>query len=117
MSTWRNVAIVLALALAVLVLPGGGDAADLVAAVLGLVFTGGIAFFVGRLYRENRLGILALGDRYRAILYGSLALSAVTVSASPRLWETGAGTFAWFVLIGVASWGVFVVIRHVRRYV
>jgi hypothetical protein len=117
MATGRNVAIVLVIALAVLVLPGGGDAADLIAAILGLIFAGGIALFVGRLYREHRYGILGLGDRHRAILYGSLAVAAATVTASSRLWETGAGTVAWFVLVGGASWGVAVVIRHARRYV
>jgi hypothetical protein len=115
-GVWRNVAIVLAIALAVLVLPGGGDAANLVSAILGLLFAGGIAFFVGKLYRENRIGIFGLGDRHRAILYASLAVAAASVTAASRMWETGAGTFAWFVLVGLASWGVVVVIQHARSY-
>ena len=116
MAAARNVAIVAAIAAAVLILPGGGDAARLVAAILGLMFAGFIAFFVGRLYRENRIGILGLGDRHRALLYGSLAVAAATVAATRRLWETGAGTFAWFALVGGASYGVIVVIQHARRY-
>ena len=88
MATARNVAIVLALALAVLVLPGGGDAANLVSAILGLIFAGGIAFFVGKLYRENRIGIFALGDRHRGILYGSLAVSAAAVTATRGAWSS-----------------------------
>jgi hypothetical protein len=116
MATARNVAIVLVIAAAVLILPGGGDAANLFGAILGLIFAGGIALFVGRLYRENRVGIFALGDRHRALLYGSLAVAAATVTASSRLWETAAGTFAWFALVGGASYGVVVVIQHARRY-
>ena len=115
-AAWRNIAIVLAVALAVLVLPGGGDAADLVAAILGLIFAAGIALFVGKLYRENRIGIFALGDRYRGLLYGSLAVAAATVTASSRLWESGVGTFLWFVLVGGASYGLVVVVQHARRY-
>jgi hypothetical protein len=115
-STVRNVAIVLLIALAVFVLPGGGDAANLVAAVLGLLFAAGIALFAGRLYLENRVGIFGLGDRYRAILYGALAVAAVTVTATSRLWDTGLGTLAWFVLVGAASWAVVVVIRYARTY-
>jgi hypothetical protein len=115
-AAWRNIAIVLAIALAVLVLPGGGDAADLVAAILGLIFAAGIALFVGKLYRENRIGIFALGDRHRALLYGSLAVAAATVTASSRLWESGVGTFLWFALVGGASYGLVVVVQHARRY-
>jgi hypothetical protein len=112
----RNVAIVLAIAAAVLILPGGGDAANLVAAILGLIFAGFIAFFAGRLYRENRIGIFGLGDRHRGLLYGSLAVAAATVTATNRLWDTDAGTFAWFALVGGASYGVVVVIQHARSY-
>jgi hypothetical protein len=116
MAAARNLAIVLAIALAVLVLPGGGDAANLVGAILSLIFAGGIVFFVGRLYRENRIGIFGLGDRHRAILYGSFAVAAIAVAATNRMWETGAGTLAWFVLVGGASWGLVAVIQHARRY-
>jgi hypothetical protein len=116
MAAARNVAIIAAIALAVLVLPGGGDAARLVAAILSLIFSGIIIFFAGRMYRENRIGIFSLGDRYRGILYGSLAVAAAAVTATNRLWETNAGTFAWFVLVGLASWGLVVVIQHARRY-
>jgi hypothetical protein len=116
MAAARNVAIVAAIALAVLVLPGGGDAAALVAAILGLIFSGGIVFFAGRMYRENRVAIFSLGDRHRGILYGSLAVAAIAVTGTNRLWETNGGTFAWFVLVGAASWGLVVVIQHVRSY-
>ncbi len=116
MTGFRNVAIVLLIALAVFVLPGGGDAANLVAAVLGLLFAAGIALFAGRLYLENRIALLGLGDRYRALLYGALAVAAVTVTATSRLWDTGPGTLAWFVLVGGASWAVVVVIRYARTY-
>ncbi|MEA2271450.1 MAG: hypothetical protein QOI98_158 [Solirubrobacteraceae bacterium] len=116
MTVWRNVAIVAVIALAVLVVPGGGDAANLFAALLGLLFAGGIAFFVGRLYRENRVAIFGLGDRDRALFYGGLAVAAVAATATPRLWETGAGTAVWFVLVAGASWAVVVVVRNARRY-
>jgi hypothetical protein len=38
------------------------------------------------------------------------------VTATRRLWETPAGLFAWFLLVGAASYGVFMVWRQWREY-
>jgi hypothetical protein len=115
-SRYRNVAIVLLLALAVFALPGADTGALLIAALLSLVFAGGLAFFAGRLYLEHRVAIFGLGERNRGLLYGAFGLGVLTVAATPRLWDSGPGTLAWFALIGACSAALAIVIRDVRRY-
>jgi hypothetical protein len=110
------VGIILALAAAVAFVPGGGDTANLFVWLIGVLFWGALAWFLARLYREYRTDIYGLGDRMRAVLYVSIAVAVLTVTATRRLWETPAGLFAWFLLVGAASYGVFMVWRQWREY-
>jgi hypothetical protein len=112
----RNVAIVAILALAVTVLPGGGTAAGTFGAALFVVLTVGLGVFAARLYMEHRIGLYGLGDNYRALLYGAIALAVLTVAAGPRLFGSGPGTIAWIVLIAVACYALYLVVRHAREY-
>ncbi len=116
LRTALNVAIILALAAAVAFLPGAGLAAGLFIWVIGILFWGALAFFLARLYREYRSDIYGLGDRMRALLYVSIGVAVLTVTATRKLWDTPGGLFAWFVLVGLASYGVFMVWRHWRAY-
>jgi hypothetical protein len=112
----RNVAIVLAIAGAVYVIPGGGRAANTFEAALWVAFGGGIAYLGVRLYREHRISIHSLGDRHRALLYGGLALGVFDWVARTRMWQTGLGELAWFVLVLVAAWALLEVYRYSRSY-
>jgi hypothetical protein len=112
----RNVAIVLAVAAAVWLVPGGGTAAGVVSWLVGILFFGALIWFAARLYRENRIALLGLGDRNRAILYGAVAVAVLTVVATSRLWAEPAGVIAWFVLVGGASYAVYFVYRTSREY-
>ena len=112
----RNVAIIVALGAAVFFLPGGGLAAGLLLWLTGVLFLGGLAWFASRLYREHRFSLYALGDRWRGILYVAVAVAVLTITASTELFSTPAGTVAWFVLIGAASFAVFAVYRESRTY-
>ena len=116
MKTARNVAIVLGLAALVALIPAGGFAAGVLLWLLGLAFWAILAWFAARMYREYRTSLLALDDRMRALLYVSIGVAVLTVTATRRLWETPAGVIAWFALIAGASYGVFAVWQHARRY-
>jgi hypothetical protein len=115
-KTARNVAIILLIAAAVEFLPGGGRAANTFTAVLWAVFYGALGYMGVRLYREHRLDIYGLGDRHRALLYGAIAVGAVTIAAKTRMWQTGFGEFVWFVLIGMVVYTLFAVYRFARTY-
>ena len=90
----RNIGIILLLALAVFALPGGGTGAAIVAALIGIAFSVAIWFFLMRMYREHRMTIFALGDRYRAIFYGSARGDPVRGRRGGRWWDSGALTVA-----------------------
>jgi hypothetical protein len=115
-TTVRNVLIILALAAAVAFLPGGGDTASFVGAVLSIGIAAAIILILARLYREHRVTIFSLGDRHRALLYGAIGVAVVAMAARPKLFDTGLGTFVWFLMLGGASFALYAVWRHYREY-
>jgi hypothetical protein len=75
-----------------------------------------LAWFVMVMYRQYRSEIFSLGDGMRALLYASIGLAVLTVTATSRLWASGPGTAVWFALLAVASCGAFVAWRSYQRY-
>jgi hypothetical protein len=117
MKTALKFGIVLLLALAITVLPGGGAALGAFFTVLLIGFFAAIALFGYRMYRENRLTLDSMEPRTRLVLYGSIALAFLTFTASQRLFGVGAvGVLAWLALLGLCSFGVFWVYLRSRRY-
>jgi hypothetical protein len=112
----RNALIVLLIAAAVFVIPGGGRAASTFEAALFVVFGVAIGYLGLRMYREYRVSLYGLGDRYRALLYGAIALAGFVVMGQKRMWETGLGELVWFVLVGLVVYAVLTVIRQARSY-
>jgi hypothetical protein len=112
----RNVAIILALAAAVMLLPGGGDASAAILQILVIVMLGSIAWLATRLYREHRVEIYSLGERNRAILYAAVGLATLTLTATNRLWSSGAGSVVWIALMALAAYAVYYVFRASRQY-
>ena len=88
LKTARNIAIVLLIAAAVFLLPGGGQAATTFEAILLIGFGVGFGYLGLRLYREHRIGLHSLGDRHRALLYGAIALGVFAAEARTRMWRT-----------------------------
>ena len=115
-KTARNVAIVVLIAAAVYLLPGGGRAASTFEALLFVAFAVGIGYVGLRVYREHRIALYSLGDRYRGLFYGALALGVVTVAARGRMWQTGLGELVWFILLGVVAYALIAVYRTWRSY-
>ncbi len=113
----RNALIVLALAAAVWLLPGGGKGSAVIYTLLTVVLTAGLVFFGYRLYMEHRATLFGLSDRMRAILYGSIALATLAIVATGRLWNQGGlGALLWGCLIGLAVWGVYSVWRSYQEF-
>jgi hypothetical protein len=116
MKTARNVAIVVLVAAAVYLLPGGGRAANTFEAALEVAFGVAIGYLGLRAYREHRVALHGLGDRYRALLYGALAVGVVVVIGRHRMWETSIGELIWFALIGLVLYALIAVYRYSRTY-
>ncbi len=111
----RNVAIIVALAVAVAAIPGGSDTAGLVGAVFSLLFVALIAYFVARFYRDHRLDIYALGGVDRTILYVALAGIVLVLAATGRLTTTAGGTLVEIAVIAICAGALMRVYRNWQR--
>jgi hypothetical protein len=116
LGTARNIAIVLVIAAVVEFLPGGGRFAETFGAVLWVGFYTGLAYLGVMLYREHRITLYSLGTRHRAQLYGAVAVVVTLAAARVRMWETGLGELAWFVLAGASAYALVAVYRFWRAY-
>jgi len=112
----RNVAIIFAVAALVVLIPGGGRGASVATQAVWLIFLATLVWFAVIMYRQHRVSLYSLGDRRRAILYVALAVATLTLTATSRLWSTGAGSVAWLVLLAAAAYAVIAVIWSARRY-
>lgn len=118
LKTARNIAIVLVIAAAVFLIPGGGQVATTFESILLIGFGVGFGYLGLRLYREYRVSIHGLGDRHRAILYGALALAGFEILGYTRMVKESRTIFGvlWFALLLVVLWGLLEVYRHWRSY-
>jgi hypothetical protein len=112
----RNVVIILAVAAAIYLIPGGGRGASVAGQAVWLIFLATLVWFASLMYREHRVSVYSLGDRRRGIVYGALAVAALTLTATSRLWNTGAGSVAWLVLLAAAAYAVIAIVWSARRY-
>ena len=109
--------VVALIALLLVVLPGGGSALDVALTLLTIAFFTAIAMLGFRLYREHHFELDSLEPRQRLVLYASVGLALLTVTATNRLFdEGGIGVLAWLALLGLCSYGVFWVYTQYRRY-
>jgi hypothetical protein len=112
----RNVVIIAALAALVAFAPGGGTGSQVILQVFSILFLAALVMLAYRLYREHRVALYALGDRNRALLYGAIGLAVLAVAGTQTLWDTGAGTLLWFVMVGLAAFAAYTVFRASREY-
>ena len=82
MKQARNVAILMLIALAVVAVPGAGDAAALAGAIVSLILFALLAYFAGRFYRDHQLDVYGLGDLDRATLYVAIATTVPDVRSN-----------------------------------
>lgn len=113
----RNIAIILGLTLVVWLVPGGDAAGRTIDNLLGIIFLGGLLFLGYRLYMERKETIFGLEERQRGIFYASVALAAITLVATGRMWdEGGLGAILWLAFIALAAWGLVSTWRAYREY-
>ena len=97
-------------------LPGGGEAASGVGGLLSTAILVCFVMLIARFYRENRMDIVGLGDRWRAILYGAIGLIVLAMAALPTLGDSGAGMLLWFAAMAGSLFALYRVWRHSREY-
>ena len=117
MKAARNFAILALIALAIVVVPGGGPALTVVLTLLTIAFFTGIALLGYRLYRDQHFTLESMSERQRFVLYASIGLAFLTFTATSRLFNAGGlGVVAWLVLLAICSYGVMWVFVSYRRY-
>jgi hypothetical protein len=115
-ATVRNVLIVLVIAALVVLVQGGETAARVAIQAVTLLFLGTIVWFLTLTYRERRVSLYSLGDGRRALLYVALGVATLTLTATSRLWNSGAGSVAWLILLAGSAYAVFAVLWSARKY-
>lgn len=115
-ATIRNIAIVLAIAALVVVVPGGGTGANVALQAAYLVFLAVFGWGAMIMYRQHRTDLYSLGDRRRGVLYGAVAVALVTLTGTHHLWATSTGSIAWLVLMGASVYAVIAIAVSARRY-
>jgi hypothetical protein len=115
-KNFRNVLIVLALAALVGLIKGGTTGATFAIQAVSIVFLASIGWVASLMYRQHRVALYSLGDVKRGTLYVAVAVAALTLTATSRLWATAAGEIAWLVLMGGAVYAVFAVFWSARKY-
>ena len=117
MKTAAKFGLVAVIALAFMVIPGGGGALRIALSLLTIAFFVAIAVLAGRLYREHRFELESLQGVERLVLYASIGLALLTFTATNRLFDRGgAGVLVWLALLALCSYGVFWVWTRYRRY-
>ena len=109
--------VVMLIALVLVVLPGGGNALDVILTLLTVGFLAAIAFLAYRLYNQYRLDIDSLDPNLRLALFGSIGLAILTFVATDRLFdEGGIGVLVWFALLALCSYGLYWTWTRYRSY-
>jgi hypothetical protein len=113
----RNIAIILALTVAVWKIPGGGTASVTISNIFSVLFLAGLFFLGYRVYMERRETLFSLDERQRGLMYGALALAAFALIATSRLWGSGGlGALLWLLMLGAAGWALYSVWRAYKTY-
>ncbi len=115
-ATVRNIVIVMAIAAVVAFVPGAGNGAGILITAVSLAFLAALGWIAAIMYREHRAELYSLGDGRRAALYSALGVLAVTLTATPQLWATSAGSVAWLLLVGAGVYVSCAVLWAARRY-
>lgn len=111
MRTLRDIAIIMALALAVAFAPSGGNVAEAILTAITMGFLAALAWMLFVLGRQNQLTLATLSDGRRAILYGALGMIALLIAGADELFGSGGGTLLWILLLGAsiaAIWRIWI---------
>lgn len=116
MRNLRNVAIVLLLALGVAFLPSGENVAEAILTLITMGFLAGISWMLYVLSREKQLTLATLTDGRRAIFYGAFGLLVLLVAWADYLFDTGAGTVFWILMLVGAVAAIWKVWSEANTY-
>lgn len=109
-------AIIAGLAAIVAFVPHGGSTAGLIGRIISVALTIIFVLFGARLYQMFRDDIYGLGERHRAILYGSIGAFVLAMAWRVELLDTTGGSLLWIVMIAAALGGLYACFMRWRAY-
>lgn len=112
----RNFAILALIALALTVLPGGGEVTTTVLTALTMAFLASLAWFVWQSLRENQFTVNALTEGWRALLFAAIGVLAFLVAGADEMFSSGAGTLGWVGLFVLSIFALVRVFQESRSY-
>lgn len=112
----RNIAIIMLIALAAALVPGGGNATAAVLALITIGFMTSIGLVGVRAFNEQGMLLDSLAERSRLELYGSLGVIALMIAGADELQGTGLGTIIWLTLLVGSGWVIFNVVKGASDY-
>ena len=113
---WK-IGVVMLVALVIVILPGGGNALEVILTLLSIAFLAAIAFLGYRLYRQYSFDIETLEPNVRLALYASIGLAVITFVGTNRLFDAGGlGVLLWFALLALCSYGLYWTWTKYRSY-
>ncbi len=116
MQAFRNVAIIAGLAFVVAVVPGGGEAAEVILALLSMAFMAAIAWFAYRLYTDQEMTLLAMTDGQRALIFGAVGAIALLYVGFEEFDSWSGGVLVWLMLMVAAIAAIFLTWRNATQY-
>ena len=112
----RNAAIVALLALLVTVAPGGGNAVEAILVALTLVFLAAMTMLAVQTWDRTSFTRDVMTDRQRIIFFGSLGAIALMIAGLDEMFNSGAGTVVWFLIVGTAGYLAYTTWRQASSY-
>jgi hypothetical protein len=116
LQTIRNVAIILLLAAAIDLLPGGGEAASAVLTALTMAFLAAIGWMLFRIYRDQEMALATLSDAKRAGLFGAVGAIALLIVGYDEFAGWTGGILLWIALMAGAAGAIFLIWRDATTY-
>lgn len=116
LSTIRNVLIIVVLAALVDLVPGGGTAASVLVEAIWIAFLALLVWVAARLYRRHDYDLDSLDMRHQSVLYGSIGVIVVALTAGPRLRQSSFGTVLWLMVLLGSGYAIYAVYSSLRRY-
>lgn len=107
MRAARNIAILMALAFVVAVVPGGSNAADALLTAITIGFLTALGLGGYTLYRQQSFTLMTLSDGQRTVLVTALGVLVLMIAGIDELFTTGPGLLLWLVAVGGSVYALF----------
>lgn len=111
----RNMLILVVLAALIAFAPGAGITTEVANTLINGAIMTVLVFAVAVFYRRHQSDLWALGDAYRALLYGALGLVVVLMTARYWLADSSGGSLVLIAGFGAVAASIWVLVQRVRQ--